>query len=84
VVADNRYLADEDPQLKQRGYFVELAHPEVGVKQHCGIPWKMSRTECAVRAPAPCIGQHTDEVLADLLGYSKDEITRLRDQGALE
>jgi len=84
VVADNRFLADEDPQLNQRNYFVELRHPEAGLHKHCGIPWKMSRTECAVRAPAPCIGQHTNEVLADLLGYSPEEIERFRAQGALE
>jgi benzylsuccinate CoA-transferase BbsF subunit len=84
VVADNRYLDEEDPHINQRDYFVELEHPEVGVRKHCGIPWKMSRTECAVRAPAPCIGQHTDEVLAQLLGYKQDEIDRLRALGALE
>lgn len=84
VVADNRFLADEDPHINQRGYFAELEHPEVGVKKHCGIPWKMSRTECAVRAPAPCIGQHTEEILTQLLGYGHEEIEQLRALGALE
>jgi benzylsuccinate CoA-transferase BbsF subunit len=84
VVADNRFLDEEDPHINQRGYFVKLEHAEVGVKKHCGIPWKMSRTECAVRAPAPCIGQHTDEILTTMLGYSPAEIDRLRAQGALE
>ena len=84
VVADNRYLDEEDPHINSRGYFVELEHPEVGIKKHCGMPWKMSRTECAVRAPAPCIGQHTDEILTDLLGYGREKIERLRTEGALE
>jgi benzylsuccinate CoA-transferase BbsF subunit len=84
VVADNRFLDEEDPHINQRGYFIELEHPEVGVQKHCGIPWKMSRTECAVRAPAPCIGQHTDEILSQLLGYSSEEIAKLHEQGALE
>jgi succinate--hydroxymethylglutarate CoA-transferase len=44
----------------------------------------MSRTETAVRTAAPTIGQHTDEVLIDLLGYGSDEVVKLRAQGALE
>ena len=44
----------------------------------------MSRTGGGVRAPAPLIGQHTDEVLTQVLGYSADEVARLRAAGALE
>ncbi|MGO9061874.1 MAG: CaiB/BaiF CoA transferase family protein [Candidatus Binataceae bacterium] len=84
VVADNKYLSEEDEHLAQRGYFVNLPHPEVGVKQHCGIPWKMSGTPCEVRSAAPLLGQHTEEVLSGLLGLSQAEIKTLRDAGALE
>jgi crotonobetainyl-CoA:carnitine CoA-transferase CaiB-like acyl-CoA transferase len=83
VVADNKFLSEEDPHLKERNYFVYKEHPEVGTLQHCGIPWKFSRTETSVRAAAPCIGQHTDEVL-QMLSYSVDEIAKLRAQGALD
>jgi crotonobetainyl-CoA:carnitine CoA-transferase CaiB-like acyl-CoA transferase len=83
VVADNKFLSEEDPHLKDRGYFVYNEHLEVGTLQHCGIPWKLSRTETSVRSAAPCIGQHTDEVLA-MLGYNSDDIARLRAQGALD
>jgi benzylsuccinate CoA-transferase BbsF subunit len=84
VVADNKFLSQEDPHLKERDYFVYKEHPEVGALQHCGIPWKLSRTESAVRSAAPCIGQHTDEVLTQVLGYSVDDVAKLRTQGALE
>jgi benzylsuccinate CoA-transferase BbsF subunit len=84
VVADNKFLSEEDPQLKDRNYFVYREHPEVGTLQHCGMPWKLSRTETSVRSAAPCIGQHTDEVMTQILGYSTDDIARLRAQGALE
>jgi benzylsuccinate CoA-transferase BbsF subunit len=84
VVADNKYLSEEDEHLRERGYFVNLKHPVVGVKQHCGIPWKMSETPVSVRAPAPLLGQHTDEVLSEVLGLSAAEIAKLRDSGALE
>jgi crotonobetainyl-CoA:carnitine CoA-transferase CaiB-like acyl-CoA transferase len=84
VVADNKYLSEEDAHLKARQYFVHNPHPEVGNRQHAGIPWKMSRTETSVRSAAPLIGQHTDEVLTQLLGYSKEDIEQLRAGGALE
>ena len=84
VVADSRYLSEEDEHINGRDYFVRREHPEVGTMQHCGIPWKMSRTATSVRAAAPGIGQHTDEVLSGLLGYSAADVSRLRAQGALE
>jgi crotonobetainyl-CoA:carnitine CoA-transferase CaiB-like acyl-CoA transferase len=83
VCAPNK-IVSEDTHLKDRGYWVYLDHPEVGVNQHGGMPWRMSRTETKVRAPAPLIGQHTDEVLTQVLGYSVDEVARLRAAGALE
>jgi crotonobetainyl-CoA:carnitine CoA-transferase CaiB-like acyl-CoA transferase len=84
VVADNKYLSEEDQHLAQRGYFINLPHPEVGTRQHCGIPWKMSETRCEVRSAAPLLGQHTEEVLSGVLGLSEAEIAALRDSGALE
>jgi benzylsuccinate CoA-transferase BbsF subunit len=81
--ADNKYLT-EDPNLNARGYFVELKHPEVGVMRHCGIPWRMSGTPCEVKAPAPCLGQHTDELLTGMFGFSAAEVDELRKKGALD
>ncbi len=84
VVADNKYLSEEDQHLKDRGYFVNLPHPVVGTRQHCGIPWKMSATPIAVRSAAPTLGQHTHEILSQVLGLPEAEIARLRESGALE
>ncbi len=83
AVADNKYLSS-DPNLEARDFFVRLKHPKVGVQQHCGIPWRMSATPCEVRAPAPTLGQHTDEILTSLLGYSAAEVDALRKKGALD
>ncbi len=77
TVCNSKDLA-EDPQLNASGLFVSLDHPEVGRRQHVGIPWRMSDTPCAVSLPAPCLGQHTDSVLTDVLGYSAEQITRLK------
>jgi benzylsuccinate CoA-transferase BbsF subunit len=75
--ASNRDLS-EDPHLNASGFFVNLPHPEVGVRKHAGIPWQMSRTPCAVRHAAPCLGEHTDYVMAEILGYSAAEIAHLK------
>lgn len=74
----------EDPHLTERGYLVELDHAEVGRRKHAGIPWRMGATPCAVRSPAPLLGEHSDEVLRAVLGYSAEEVAALRAQGALE
>jgi len=81
--ADSKYLS-EDPNLTERGYFVYREHPEVGKRQHCGIPWRMSGTPCEVRAAAPTLGQHTDEVLTQLLNYSAQEVESMRGKGSLD
>jgi benzylsuccinate CoA-transferase BbsF subunit len=78
----NRDLSG-DPQLKASGFFVSLPHPEVGVRQHAGIPWRMSRTPTEVRRAAPCLGEHTDYVMREILGYAAEEIARLREAKVL-
>jgi benzylsuccinate CoA-transferase BbsF subunit len=78
----NQDLA-EDSHLNGRGFFVDLPHSEVGKRHHAGIPWKLSATPCAVAAPAPCLGQHSREVLREVLGYSGAEIESLEADGAL-
>ncbi len=83
AVADNKYLS-EDPNLNARGYFVHQEHPEAGRMRHCGIPWRMSGTPCEVRAAAPTLGQHTGEVLTQVLGYGESEVEELRKIGALD
>ena len=78
----NQDLA-QDQHLQERGFFVEHPHPEVGPRRHAGVPWVFSDTPCQVRQPAPCLGQDTDAVLQDLLGYSADEVAALRADAVL-
>jgi benzylsuccinate CoA-transferase BbsF subunit len=68
----------EDPHLAARSFFVEKEHPEVGVRQHAGIPWRMSDTPCEVRRAAPVLGQDNDYVYGELLGMSADQIADLK------
>lgn len=72
-----------DPHLNSRPIFVSLNHPEVGKKQHVGIPWQLSKTPLAVHHPAPTLGQDTEYVLHEILGYSEAEVTTLRERQVL-
>ena len=72
-----------DRHLRERGYLVELEHPEVGTRTHVGIPWKMSGTPCRVRRAAALMGQDTDDILSSILGYSPTKIEQLRQAGIL-
>jgi benzylsuccinate CoA-transferase BbsF subunit len=73
----------EDAHLNGRGFFARLPHPQVGTQTHTGIPWLLTRAPNGVRSPAPLLGQHTLEVLHDILGYRDEDIARLREQQVL-
>ena len=66
------------PQVAARGSLVEIDHPKVGKARVVGVPARLSATPGSVRTPSPTLGQHTDEVLRDLLGLGKMEIAALR------
>src|ERR1700738_2510890 len=65
----------ESPDLRKSGSIVEVEHKERGKYLTIGSPIKFSNLEVEVR-PAPVLGEHTDQVLADL-GYGKEQIARL-------
>ena len=68
----------DHPQLVARGMIERVPHPKLGEMLVPGVVIKMSETPGAIRTLGPELGQHTDDVLADLLGLSGDEIARLR------
>jgi CoA:oxalate CoA-transferase len=71
------------PQVKAREMLVEVEHPRIGRFPLPNSPVKLSRTPGSVRGPSPGLGQHTDEVLRELLGLPDAEIGRLREAGAI-
>ena len=71
------------PQVKAREMLVEVDHPRIGRFPLPNTPVKLSRTGGGVRGPSPGLGQHTDEVLRELLGLPDAEIGRLREAGAI-
>ena len=72
-----------DPQLLHRGMLVEMNHPEIGDIKQIGAPIKFSETPCIVDSPPPLLGEHSDEVLMELCGYSATEIEELRKNGVV-
>lgn len=73
----------QDPQVIAREMIVEVEHPVAGKLKMPGVPIKLSDTPGSVRTPAPILGQHTEEILKELLGYNDEQIQKLRDSKAL-
>jgi benzylsuccinate CoA-transferase BbsF subunit len=71
----------EDPHLRERGFFEKTAHPEAGVWDMEGVPWRLSLTPAHVRLSAPCFGEHNDYVFRHLLRLSAEEVAELERQG---
>ncbi len=82
VVQDASDLAN-DPQLKERGFFIELDHPELGKTISDATPIKLSDTPARYNRAAPVLGQDNDYIYHELLGMSEDELDGLRQQGII-
>ncbi len=68
----------EHPQVAARGALVNCTHPVAGTIRMVGPPVRMSDTPGAVRAPAPLLGEHTEQVLRERLALKDEDIARLR------
>ena len=72
----------EEPSLRETGTIVEVDHPERGPYLSVGCPVKLSDNDVVVER-SPLLGEHSEEVLASLLGYSADEIAALKESGVV-
>jgi formyl-CoA transferase len=72
----------EEPSLRQTGTVVEVDHPERGKYLTVGNPIKLSDSPAEVRR-SPLLGEHTDDVLRNVLGFSDAEVEAARKQGAV-
>ncbi|MEC7916989.1 MAG: CaiB/BaiF CoA-transferase family protein [Actinomycetota bacterium] len=70
-----------DPHIQHRGLIVESVHPTAGRVRSVRPPARFSATPSGAARPAPMFGQHTDEVLSELLGLEKQELSELRREG---
>jgi len=72
-----------DPQMIHRNMIAEVPHPTIGTLKLCGIPIKYSDTPGTIRRHPPLVGEHTEEILKDVLGYDAEGIEELRGEGVI-
>ena len=83
VVAHSKYLLEADEQLKHRGYWQSIDHPEMGETHFTSPPYVLDGERVSLKRP-PLLGEYTDAILSEVLGYSRDHIQALRTDGVLE
>ncbi len=72
----------EEPSLRETGTIVEVDHPERGKYLTVGLPIKMSDSPAEVTC-SPLLGEHTHEILTEILGYTGEELAEIEISGAL-
>jgi benzylsuccinate CoA-transferase BbsF subunit len=65
--------AVRDPQHRERHFWLEMDHPDLGVAEYAAPPHRLAKTPPTVRRPTPRLGAHTVEVLGEWLGMTPDE-----------
>lgn len=71
------------PHTKAREFFVEVEHPVADKADYPGPPYKWTETPAVMKRPAPCLGEHNEEVYCQELDLSKDDLVALRGGGVL-
>ncbi len=73
-----------DYHLRSRNHIVRVEHPQPwGPFEHQGAPWKLSETPAVDTRPAPVLGEHTEEIMRELLNMSPEELKRLQEAKVL-
>jgi crotonobetainyl-CoA:carnitine CoA-transferase CaiB-like acyl-CoA transferase len=73
----------DDPQVRANDYVVEYDHPVLGNLTILGMPVKLSATPGDPRGHAPELGEHTELLMTEMLGYSWDDVRRLREANVI-
>ena len=81
VYSPEEVMASE--HLKARQFFLDIDHPEAGTITYPSTPFRFSKTPWHVERPAPLLGQHNEKVYCHLLGYSQDDLVRMRQAGVI-
>jgi len=73
--------AIRSPEARERQLVTRIPHPQTGWVPNVALPIRFSRTPVVDPVAAPAVGQHTNAVLRDLLGYDEDRLARLAEAG---
>jgi len=73
----------QDPQVQHRGMIIDMPHPRLGKVKMVDTPVRLSRTPGGAERPSPDLGEHTAQVLKDMLGLDEKEIAALREERAI-
>jgi crotonobetainyl-CoA:carnitine CoA-transferase CaiB-like acyl-CoA transferase len=73
----------KDAQFNARDFFQEIDHPVIGSTTYPGLPFKLPETPTIPQGPAPLLGEHNYEVYCERLGYSRQDLVRLREMNII-
>jgi CoA:oxalate CoA-transferase len=73
----------EDEQLAFRNFWQEVDHPLAGKLKYPGSPFRLSATPSKIERTAPLLGEHNEKVYCGMLGYSRQDLVRLRQAGII-
>ena len=74
---------DQDPTTAKAGLWPTITHSKMGKVRVDGMPAQFSRTPWQMTHGGPCLGEHTEQVLTELLHKSPDEVALLREEGVI-
>lgn len=72
------------PHVREREMLVEMEHPTIGALPLVGSPLKMGGTPVEYRLPPPLMGEHTRDILKDILGFSDEKVAALTENGCIK
>jgi len=75
--------AFSDPQVSHLGLVQEMEHPHYGKVKVVGPPTSCSESPVEIQSPPPLLGEHNEEILTGMLGYSKEQVEDLKKQGVI-
>lgn len=73
----------DNPQAQVRNLALDVEHSTAGSIKVPGFPYKLSQTPAEVHLPPPLLGEHTEKVLIELLGYSVEDVAHLRERAVI-